>query len=76
MRKFATATILGISLLTPFATLQAQERPRHEWNASEDSSWRQYLQEHHRKYHDWSKAKKREQEEYWKWRDAHRDGHR
>jgi len=25
--------------------------------------------------HDWEKASKREQKDYWKWRDAHPDDH-
>lgn len=77
MRKFASAMILGLGLLTPVAaTLQAQDHPRHEWSASEDPYWRQYQKEHHEKYHDWKKAKKREQEDYWKWRESHRDERR
>jgi type III secretory pathway component EscR len=76
MCKFASAMILGMSLLSPVVTLQAQEHRRHEWSASEDPYWHQYLQEHHTKYHDWKKAKKREQEEYWKWREAHHDERR
>lgn len=76
MRKFASALVLGVSLLTPVATLQAQEHPRHEWSTSEDPTWRQYLEEHHKKYHDWKRANKREQEDYWKWRDSHRDERR
>jgi hypothetical protein len=47
----------------------------HEWNASEDQAYRQYLQEHHKKYHDFTKAGKNEQNDYWKWRHAHSDNH-
>src|SRR5436309_9373465 len=42
----------------------------HEWNPDEDQAYRRYLQEHHRKYHEFSKAKKSEQSDYWKWRHA------
>ena len=65
---------LGISLLAP-AALIAQDHDRHVWAQSEDPAWHQYLKEHHKKYHDWSKAKKKEQDDYWKWRDAHPDAH-
>ena len=47
----------------------------HEWNENEDKPWHEYLTEHHRKEHGWDKASKREQRNYWKWRDAHRDEH-
>lgn len=76
MRKIASAVVLGMGLLSPIVTLHAQEHQRHEWSASEDPYWRQYQKEHHKKYHDWKKAKKREQEEYWKWRESHHDEHR
>ena len=45
----------------------------HEWNEHEDQAYRRYLQERHEKYHDFAKAKRREQEEYWNWRHAHPD---
>ncbi len=45
----------------------------HEWNADEDQAYRRYLQEHHKKYHDFAKAKKSEQKDYWNWRHAHPD---
>jgi hypothetical protein len=45
----------------------------HEWNAREDQAYRRYLQEHHKKYHDFAKARKREQDDYWRWRHSHPD---
>jgi hypothetical protein len=81
MRKFASALVLGVSLLTPVATLQAQEHPqqtqghpRHEWSASEDPPGVSICK--NIKYHDWKRANKREQQDYWKWRDSHRDERR
>lgn len=74
MSRLLCTLFLGISLLAPVA-VWAQDHDHHVWTASEDPAWRQYLKEHHKKYHDWAKAKKREQEDYWKWRDAHRDVH-
>jgi hypothetical protein len=57
--------------------VSAEDHPRHEheWNDREDPAWRQYLKEHHRKYHEWARSKRKEQDEYWRWRDQHRDGH-
>ena len=43
----------------------------HEWNDREDRAYRRYLEEHHKKYHDFAKAKKREQQDYWNWRHSH-----
>lgn len=48
----------------------------HEWNAREDESYRRYLQDHHKKYHDLAKASKKEQNDYWKWRQNHADDNR
>ena len=48
----------------------------HEWDASEDQAYRRYLQEHHKKDHDFAKASKREQNNYWKWRQSHPDENR
>jgi hypothetical protein len=48
----------------------------HEWNANEDQAYRRYLQEHKKKYHDFSKASKSEQADYWTWRHSHPDSDR
>ena len=45
----------------------------HEWNNNEDQAYRRYLQEHHKKYHDFAKAKPSEQSNYWNWRHTHPD---
>jgi hypothetical protein len=75
MMKRIAGALLSLGLLAPIGALYAQDHPKHEWSQSEDPQWHQYLQEHHKKYHDWSKAKKKEQEAYWKWRDQHQDHH-
>jgi Ni/Co efflux regulator RcnB len=43
----------------------------HEWNEKEDQAYRRYLQERHKKYRDFSKASKKEQQAYWNWRHDH-----
>ena len=81
MRQLAVF-VLGVGLLAP-AAIMAQEHDRdqqkhehkHEWNDQEKEHWHQYLNEHHKKDHEWDKASKREQKGYWKWRDAHPDNH-
>lgn len=71
MSRFLGVAALSICLLAPMASM-AQE---HQWNDREDAHWHEYLKEHHKKDHDWAKANKREQRDYWKWRDAHPDAH-
>jgi hypothetical protein len=75
MKRIASALALSIGLMVPMGVVYAQEHPKHEWSQSEDPAWHQYLKEHHKKSHDWAKAKKKEQQDYWKWREQHRDIH-
>ena len=48
----------------------------HEWNGGEDQAYRRYLQEHRKKYHEFTKASKKEQNDYWNWRHSHPDNDR
>jgi len=80
MYKLLSSFVLGVCLLTPVQILHAQDHQdhmanTHEWNDSENQTWHQYLKERHKKDHEWGKASKREQADYWKWRDQHRDAH-
>ena len=45
----------------------------HEWNSNEDQKYRQYLQEHHKKYRDFDRLKQRDRDKYWNWRHEHSD---
>jgi hypothetical protein len=65
-------------------TLRADDHPKrfhdrdrnddHEWNDAESRAYRHWLtEERHRPYHDWNKASKREQRDYWRWRHEHSD---
>lgn len=45
----------------------------HEWNEREDRAYRQYMDERKHQYRDFQHAKKRDQDDYWKWRHAHPD---
>jgi hypothetical protein len=80
MARYLTAFVLAVALLAP-AAITAQDHDRdqqaqyHQWNDHEDQVWHQWLRDHHKKDHDWGKATKKEQREYWKWRDAHPDRH-
>lgn len=77
MFRFLTSAVFGFGLLIPMAALNAQDHHDqvHQWNDGENDYWHQYLKEHHKKDHDWAKAKKQEQAGYWKWRDQHRNDH-
>ena len=46
---------------------------KHEWNAKEDEAWKRYRDEHHIKQEDFARAKRKQQEDYWKWRHEHPD---
>ena len=48
----------------------------HNWDANEDRAWRDYQTDQHQKYRDFSKAGKKEQANYWKWRHDHPDSDR
>jgi hypothetical protein len=72
MKRLLGVALLGLGLLTPtVVTLQAQDH-KHEWNDGEKEAWHRYLKERHIKDHEWDHATRREQSNYWKWRDAHR----
>jgi hypothetical protein len=45
----------------------------HDWNDNETTAYRRYLQENHKKDHNFAKAGSRERAEYFKWRHAHPD---
>jgi len=86
--KYLKTFVLGVTLIVP-AAMVAQDRDRHEqtsrryedkvhndaheWNERETEAYRRYLKEHHKKYHDFSRAKKSEQNDYWNWRHSHSD---
>ena len=90
MHRYIQLALLGTALAVPGA-VYAQEHERapeqtrayqdsvrhdsHEWNEAEDRAYRRYLQEHHKKYHAFEKASKKEQQDYWKWRHDHPDKH-
>ena len=45
----------------------------HNWDDNENKAWGQYLSDHHKSSHEYSKANKKEQSEYWNYRHAHPD---
>ncbi len=91
MSRFFGAVVLSAALFVPATVLAQDHQDRqdtqnkryydsahkdyHQWNSNEDQSWHQYLQENHKSDHDFSKANKREQTQYWNWRHEHPDSH-
>ena len=51
-------------------------RDYHQWNDDEDRNFILFLGERHIQVHAWTRARPREQQEYWKWRHEHPDEHR
>jgi hypothetical protein len=51
----------------------SEHKDYHDWDDNENRAWGQYLSENHKKAHDFQKADKKEQSDYWNWRHAHPD---
>ena len=45
----------------------------HNWDDNENHAWGQYLSESKKEPHEFTKAPKKEQSQYWNWRHAHPD---
>jgi hypothetical protein len=50
-----------------------EHKDYHNWDDNENRAWGRFIVEKHRKDHEFSKANKREQAEYWNWRHSHPD---
>jgi hypothetical protein len=88
-RNFFTGLLLSASIVAPAAVFASPAPPPasqedrgiydrehkdyHKWDDHEQSAWGRFLAEKHRKDHDFAKAKRKEQEEYWAWRHSHPD---
>jgi hypothetical protein len=48
----------------------------HNWDDNENRAWGVYLTENHKNHHDYARASKREQSNYWNWRHSHPDEER
>ena len=84
MQKVLFALIMGAALMASApAGLRADDAHRyydrdhkdyHEWNENESRAYRHWLtEERPRQYHDWNRASRAEQREYWRWRHEHHD---
>jgi hypothetical protein len=84
MRKLLASLMLSGVLMAP-AIMSAKDhvtvrfydrnhRDYHNWNGDEERAYRHWVeQERHQTYKEWKHAKKRDQQEYWRWRHDHMD---
>ena len=69
-----TAPLGAAIVMAPSASAAAQDHhEERKWDEHEQAAWARFLAEKHRKDHEYAKAKKKEQEEYWAWRHDHPD---
>jgi hypothetical protein len=79
-----TAALLApvAAMAAPAAQDQDHDRNRvydrdhkdyHQWDDHEKDAWGRFLTEKHRKDHEFTKASRKEQSEYWNWRHDHPD---
>ena len=61
---------LTAALTAPVAIIH---KNYHNWDDDENHAWGQFLTENHKSSHEYSKANKKEQSQYWNYRHAHPD---
>jgi hypothetical protein len=86
--RYIASLFLTAALVAPVAIMAApvpqearvqlrvydrQHKDYHNWDDNENRSWRQYLTTKHRNSHEFSKASKRKQSNYWNYRHSHPD---
>jgi hypothetical protein len=78
----ATALVAPVSILAAPVPQEArvqvrvydkQHKDYHNWDNNENRSWNRYLAENHKNSHEFSKANKKEQGQYWNYRHSHPD---
>jgi hypothetical protein len=81
-KNLMTSLFLAAALVAPVATFAAAPQERvydrehkdyHHWDDHENAAWHRFLAENHRDEHEFAKAKRQEQAEYWNWRHSHPD---
>ena len=50
-----------------------EHKDYHNWDDNENYAWGQFLTENHKSSHEYSKANKKEQSQYWNYRHSHPD---
>jgi hypothetical protein len=73
-----SAPVVVIAIPQPQASVQVRVYDRthkdyHSWDDRENTAWNLYLSENHKHQHEYKKASRKEQDNYWTWRHAHPD---
>jgi hypothetical protein len=82
--SFLLATVLAAPMAMIAAPVPAADGVRirvydrdhkdyHNWDDHENHSWGAYLNDNHRKDHEFKRANRRERSDYWRWRHSHPD---
>jgi hypothetical protein len=80
--RFMASLLLTGALVAPVAVVASpaaqdvydrEHKDHHKWDDHENEAWRRFLAENHRKEHEFAKANRHEQQEYWNWRHGHPD---
>jgi hypothetical protein len=85
-QRYITALLLTAAFAAPVTVMAApapqavsirvydkNHKDYHNWDDRENHAWGLYLTENHRSQHDFKKANKKEQSDYWNWRHSHPD---
>jgi len=84
--RYITSLFLTAALAAPVAIMAQEGRSQnrvydkehkdyHNWDDNENHAWGQFLTENHKSSHEYAKANKKEQSQYWNYRHAHPDNH-
>jgi hypothetical protein len=85
--RIIASLFLSVAFMAPAAILVAEPQTKvsvrvydskrkeyHNWDDNENHAWGAYLTTNHQKPHEFKKANKKEQTNYWNWRHDHPDG--
>lgn len=72
------APVVVVAVPKPQASVQVRVYDRnhkdyHNWDDRENTAWNSYVSENHKKQHEYKRASKKEQDNYWAWRHSHPD---
>ena len=87
MHRFIGMVVLAAALAAPLAISAAaapqvsvqfraydrDHRDYHDWDGRENHRWGIYLNNNHRRYHEYRRSHRHEQSDYWRWRHEHGD---
>ncbi len=84
MHRYLSLFLLGAALLAPVAVradnhnqtkryYDRDGRDYHEWNQNEQRAYNRYLEEQHRRARIELSNRRRDQQQYFKWRHSHSD---